>query len=345
VTPLWGELFERVHMAYATIIAPLFAVVFFGSVLLFSARKKPDGWAGRALRRVGPGKHRALQQHPAICAACAYPVARGSACPECGAAYNTPGAVLYRDELRETAPPTPRWLIPAAIALVVTLAAWLLSPAALLVGNKMEWGAFRVMEDGPSTEYAVRQAPGAPAYTVQLNTDFIVDARSGGTASPLDGYVYVILEDPSTGDIGWLQTDVIDRSWQFEYYKGGVKAAGLRPTLTATGVGIEAGIAEIYRATGYDNYWSQSQAEVAELQRLGALAVGPNYRTIQDWSSLPDPLGPVVWTRNNIWRYPGYVSVRQPMPVSDTAGVLGLAVLAMPLALAAVYVVVRFTRR
>lgn len=342
----WGAVFNVVHGAYVFAVAPLFAVAFFGSALYFIANLRRDSWAARLLRGVGPLKHRTLQDHPAICAACGYPLAEGTQCPECGASYSEPGAVLYRDELLKRRPHVPRWLTLAAIALVVTFASWLLAPAALLVGNKIEWGTTQVAEGHDSAEYTVRAAPGSPSYVVQLNTSYLVDTRPSIKAPPIDGEVYVILNDPTTNDVGWLKVDAIDRSWEFEYSRGGIQAAGFRPTSASVGVGIESGIAELYRATGFDSFWQHSQAELADLQRLGTIAIGPDFRTIEDPSSLSNEPGALEWSSNTVRRHSGFsIKAYQPMPVSDMGGVLGLLVLSIPIVGAIGYVLVRLIRR
>ncbi len=346
MTTLWGELFEIVHVAYIAVIGPLFAVAFFGSVLYLVANRKRSSLAARVIRGIRPRKHRALRDHPAICAACGYPRGEGDTCPECGASLTGPGAVLFREVIESRRLPVPRWLTLAALMLALTLGAWMLSPLALLVGNKIEWRAWRVTEAHDSAEYTVRAAPGSPAYEVQLNTSYVVNEDMNKYSGPLAGHVYVILNDPVTNDVGWLKVDAIDHTWQSEYFQGGIQAAGFRPTSANAGVCIESGIAQIYRATGFDRFWKHSQAELADLQRLGELALSPEFRNIGVVSSLSDTPGALVWSANMVpHRSAQAYLFAFPPPVSNTAGILGIVMLVLPFVVLGIFGLWKLHRR
>lgn len=345
ISSLWGEIFELVHDAYFIVIASLLALTFFGSVLYLIANRTRSGLAALLIRGIPKRKHRTLRDHPAICAACGYPRGEGDTCPECGASLTEPGAVLYRDVIEAGRLPVPRWLRLIALLLVLTFAAWVFAPLASRVGNKIEWGAWQVIEAHHDAEYTVRAAQGSPTYKVQLNTSYVVDADTSNYAGPLDGYVYVILNDSTTNDYGWLDVDAIDHTWQFRYYRGGIQAAGFRATSTSAGVGIESGIAELYRATGFDQFWVHSPAELADLQRLGKIALGPSFRTIEDPSSLTDSPSSLIWSRATVLGgTQTWVSARY-VPLSSTAGVFGLIVLALPVVWLPCYTIWRLVRR
>ncbi len=342
----WSHLFDLIHGGYVLGIAPIFAIAFFGGGLYLVANKRRESWAAGIIRGIGASKHRALRDHPAICSACGYPTSEGDNCPECGADYSKPGAVMLRGEFESRRLPIPRWLSLAAIAFVLTFAAWLLAPAALLVGNKIEWGAFRVKEEGFWPEYTPVSNAGAPQYKVLLSATFIVPTDREDNRGPLAGTVTFILEDPITSDLGWLNIQAIDQTWELHYHRGGINAKSLQPTSVTTGQGMDVGIDEMYKVTGFDRYWSGSQAELADMQRLGAISIGPNFRTIEDPSSLDATSGALVWTPNTVQSHSSHsLKVRHPMPVSQIAGMLGLVVLSIPIVAAFGYAVIRFVRR
>lgn len=341
----WSHLFDLVHGAYIFAIGPLFAFVFFGFALYVMAKLNHKGRAARTLRSIGPRKHRALQDHSAICAACGYPVAEATQCPECGAAYNTPGAVLHRDELESRSPSMPKWMKLAGVLFFITFAAWLLSPLGLLIGNRIEWGTMRVEEGYYFAEYMPEQATGAPQYTVQLSASYVVNASSTSLA-PITGHLTFNLKDPVTNDLGWLQVRIEDEAWELHYFKGGIGPPSYMPTTIVTGVGLSTGIEELYKVTGFDQAWEGSKAELIDLQRLANIAIGPDFQSIEDASSLSHDPGGLVWGPMSITRSTSnWIKVRQPMPVSWIGAVLGLLVLSLPLLTVIGYLAVRVIRR
>lgn len=345
MTTLWGELFEIVHAAYIAVIGPLFAVAFFGSVLYLVANRKRSSLAARVIRGIRPRKHRALRDHPAICAACGYPRGEGDTCPECGASLTEPGAVLFREVIESRRLPVPRWLTLAAMMLALILGAWMLSPLALPVGNKIEWGAWRIEELYYRATYTPSQGVGSPSYRLQLSCTHAVEPRKTGSNPPIYGQVTFILEESVSKDLGWLQVQHPGETWQLHFHKGGINPP-FQPTSSATGAGVEAGVRALYKATGLDQYWQASPAELADAQRLGRLAVGPAFREIEKTSSLSHASGSLVWTPNMAPRAAGAIyRSSQPMPISNTAGVLGIVMLVLPFVVLGIFGLRKLHRR
>ncbi|MGD1915018.1 MAG: hypothetical protein ACFCBV_02355 [Phycisphaerales bacterium] len=342
---VWGGIYELVRHWYPIAFSPLVLVVVVGFVLYFVARNRPESLAARFLYSLRPLKHRALRDHPTICAACGYPVASGPQCPECSASYAEPGAILYRHELLGRAVRVPGWLRLALVALVIVLAAWAIAPVGRLIGGAIEWDTLTPANELFHAEYTTANATAGPNYSVQLSADYVVDAAPGSTRAPLWGHVTFILDNYTTKDLGWLNVDLDQKSWVLHFYQGGFKPP-FQPASSANGTAIDTGISELYRVMGLDQFWAGSPAEVADLQRLAALAIGGEFRTIEELESLSNDPGALVWTQNTLARSSGkWYKFRLPTPTSTTGGLLGLGVLSVPILMSAGYAVLRVIKR
>ncbi|MFI4882966.1 MAG: hypothetical protein ACIAQU_10320 [Phycisphaerales bacterium JB064] len=129
--------FDFAHFTCGIALAVLFAVVFFGWVTYFNGQISGNSWALHALNLGRRAQTKALEEHDAVCAQCAYPVQDAEQCPECGMRYDKPNAVMRRELQPQPLPGVPRWLTVSTVLFAGVFTAWHLGPLGFMLGLKM----------------------------------------------------------------------------------------------------------------------------------------------------------------------------------------------------------------
>ncbi|MCW5756514.1 MAG: hypothetical protein KIT54_04680 [Phycisphaeraceae bacterium] len=236
-----------------------------------------------------PAVARALRAHPSVCAACAYPVASGPRCPECGADYAQPGAVVHRDGLARGLPTVPRWLLMATVGVGLFALVLMLLPAGRAAGNWLYWGTPMPSPRQYHASYnpapVAGQAP--PAYEVIFEIHLFVDGRAEarGVRKPAVGGTVRMWFAASPGNPSSLpytiKYDVRTGDWAFERYAN--RSNPIAPPAVLAGHGPRAAIDALYAYAGLDHAWAGSRAEMDDLETqldmyLGGLHEVHRYR-------------------------------------------------------------------
>lgn len=337
------QLIERMQDIYAPVFVLLLFVVVAGWMLHFSAGVFGFGWLFTGRGNLRREHKRALKEHKAVCAQCAYPVVDSDRCPECGASYGDAGVVTRSEVAGPLA-----WLLPllwlASVALISVLAALFTTPLAVGLGNQVYWGAWAPAERSVSVEYAAAALPGAPYYEIQLNASLIVDegAEQNGTPhAPLAGTAYLILTRNNVGQRAHIQVAIENGTWLLSSWPGDPPIPQHVP---GTGTGLDTAAEAFYQAGGLDSYWTGSQQELADFKRLATMLTTGQYEQLKEPTSLSATGPRLVWHPNQ--PMPGtYISAWRP-PLGNWLSItLGYIALSIPLMAMAIAIALRFVRR
>lgn len=220
-----------------------------------------------------PAVARALRAHEAVCTACAYPVAQGPRCPECGADYATPGHVTRRDGSTRALATVPRWLLLVTVGAAAVALILVLLPVGRLAGNWIHWGAPIVgpMQYNASYRPApVFGQPPPPAYEVIVEPRLLVDrlAEARGTPGPADGgsIIFWFTSSPGhpTGPPHFVEYDVRTDRWSFDRF--GNPSNPIAPPAVRSGQGPRAAVEALFAYAGLDRAWAGSAAEMDDLE-------------------------------------------------------------------------------
>ncbi|MFI4917484.1 MAG: hypothetical protein ACIAS6_13380 [Phycisphaerales bacterium JB060] len=220
-----------------------------------------------------PAVARVLRAHEAVCTACAYPVADGPRCPECGADYAAPGAVTRRDGSTRALATVPRWLLLATVGAAACALVLLLLPVGRAAGNWIHWGAPIVGPMQYNASYrpaAVSGQPPPPAYEVILEPRLLVDrvAERRGTPGPaLGGEITMwFASSPGhpTGPPHLIAYNVRTDAWSFGRF--GNRANPIAPPAVTSGRGPRPAVEALFAYAGLDQAWAGSPAEMDDLE-------------------------------------------------------------------------------
>jgi hypothetical protein len=276
------DVIEWIRSLYELLFLLSLPLLFVGWVLSVLARAGAFmpvlGLLGFADRR----KQAVLVEHPEVCAQCLYPVAEAERCPECGATYEEPGAVLSRgDEVARV----PSWLRVVTVAPVVLIAAVILLQFGAVLGNKLYWGTYEVEHRHTSAEYVPQTGPGSPGYELQINASLVVDADPNAPQStqPIDGYMYVVLNNVAPRPSTTVRIDVRDQSWEMLVYPTPIGSA---PPSVLTGSGLDGAVDATFREAQLDAFWQDSAAEVDDARRFAQHVLDGKYDELEATSGL-----------------------------------------------------------
>ncbi|MEQ8844602.1 MAG: hypothetical protein RIB58_07080 [Phycisphaerales bacterium] len=219
-----------------------------------------------------PAVARALRAHEAVCTACAYPVADGPRCPECGAEYAAPGAITRRDGSTRALATVPRRLLLVTVGAAAVALILVLLPVGRAAGNWIHWGAPIVgpMQYNASYRPApVLGQPPPPAYEVIVEPRLLVDrlAEARGAARPALGGTITMWFASSpghpTGPPHLVVYDVRTDAWSFDL---GNRSNPIAPPAVMRGRGPRAAVEALFAYAGLDRAWAGSAAEMDDLE-------------------------------------------------------------------------------
>ena len=333
---------ESILDAYAVLTVLTFLVCAVGwlvfAVLYILGAANALGWLGFRNR----AHDRVLREHGAACATCLYPATKGKICPECGTSYAAPNALIFRELDPKSRPLIPLWLRVATVTPLVLLATLFLTPLAVAAGNQIYWGAVAVKLQFVSAELEPQPGAGSPGYTLQINADVLVRDDLSSPGAPIEGQLYIAIDNNRPKPEASLRVDVVDRSWTLTLYD---KPPPAPPHVSATGQGADSAAAAIFRDTQLANHWTRSAEEQADVKRLIELVLSDRYQDLESPSSQGSPDSGLRFTaryNSMLGRPKAYALSSQPgNPLSITLAGVALSI---PLIAAAVFSLRRLLR-
>lgn len=277
------EIIEWFQALYRLLFVLSLLLLFVGWILSVLARAEALLPLLSLLGFVNRKRRNALAEHPEVCADCLYPVADAGRCPECGSAYDQPGAVLSQGD---SVTRVPAWLRIVTVAPLVLLVSIVLTHVGTALGNQWYWGAMEVEHRWAHAEFIPASGQGAPSYELQISADIVVDSAAANTTlftPPLDGHVRVLISGGPTPSEPRVWIDVETGSWHLIAFPNPPPAPPPQPVL---GQGLESAIDEVFREAGVDGFWPHSPTEIADARRLVQLILDGKYDEFESTSGL-----------------------------------------------------------
>lgn len=276
------EIIEWFQALYRLLFVLTLLLLFVGWILSVLARADALLPLLSLLGFVNRKRRNALAEHAQVCANCLYPVADAERCPECGSAYDQPGAVFSQGD---SVTRVPAWLRIVTVAPLVLLVSIVLTHVGTALGNQWYWGAMEVEHRYAHAEFTPASGQGAPSYELQISADIVVDsaANSGASTPPLDGHVRVLITGGPTPTEPRVWLNVETNSWHLVTFPNPPPAPPSQPVI---GQGLVSAIEAVYREAGADAFWPHSPTEIDDARQLVKLILDGKYDELESTSGL-----------------------------------------------------------